>query len=301
MVDDTAIQRLEGISGVPVTPFTPTLEVDDAALAAVVERMAGQGVQVIVPNGGTGEFSELTPDERERVARIVIEAVPDALVLAGVGGDARGAARATATALAHGAAGVLLHALTDPFVTADGIVRYIEQIAAAGDGIVVPYLRGRLPTPAALERIVAMEQVVAIKWAIPDVQQFATFVERYGDQVIPICGLAELWAPFFALAGGRGFTSGLVNVDAEPSLRLLASLNAHDWPAATRAWHAIKPFEEIRARHDAGNNVPAVKEAMELRGLLACSTVRPPLTPLSAADRRDLAEALTLLTASAAI
>src|SRR5476651_2721196 len=130
MVDDTAIQRLEGISGVPVTPFTPTLEVDDAALAAVVERMAGQGVRVIVPNGGTGEFSELTPDERERVARIVIEAAPDALVLAGVGGDARGAARATATALAHGAGGVLLHALTDPFVTADGIVRYIEQIAA---------------------------------------------------------------------------------------------------------------------------------------------------------------------------
>jgi 4-hydroxy-tetrahydrodipicolinate synthase len=300
MVDDTAIRRLEGISGVPVTPFTPTLEVDDTALAAVVERMAGQGVQVIVPNGGTGEFSELTPDERERVARIVIETVPDALVLCGVGGDARGAARATATALAHGADGVLLHALTDPFVTADGIVRYIEQIAAAGDGIVVPYLRGRLPAPAALERIVALEQVVAIKWAIPDVQQFATFVERYGDQVIPICGLAELWAPFFALAGGRGFTSGLVNVDAEPSLGLLASLNAGDWPAAMRAWHAIKPFEEIRARHDAGNNVPAVKEAMELRGLLACSAVRPPLAPLSAADRRDLADALTLLTASAA-
>jgi 4-hydroxy-tetrahydrodipicolinate synthase len=299
MVDDTAIRRLEGISGVPVTPFTPELEIDDAALVAVVERMAGQGVQVIVPNGGTGEFSELTPDERERVARIVIEAVPDALVLVGVGGDARGAARAATTALANGADGVLLHALTDPFVTADGIVRYIEQIAAAGDGIVVPYLRGRLPAPAALERIVALEQVVAIKWAIPDVQQFAVFVERFGDEVVPICGLAELWAPFFALAGGRGFTSGLVNVDAEPSLGLLASLNALDWPAAMRAWRAIKPFEEIRARHDAGNNVPAVKEAMELRGLLSCSATRPPLAPLSADDRRDLADALALLTAAA--
>ena len=300
MADDTLIRHLEGISGVPVTPFTPTLEVDDVALAAVVERMAGQGVQVIVPNGGTGEFSELTPDERERVAQIVVEAVPDAFVLVGVGGDARGAARATASAHAQGADGVLLHALTDPFVTSEGIVRYIEQIAAAADGIVVPYLRGRLPAPGALERIVAIEQVVAIKWAIPDVQQFATFVERFGDQVVPICGLAELWAPFFALAGGRGFTSGLVNVDAEPSLGLLASLNAQDWSAAMRAWRAIKPFEEIRARHDAGNNVPAVKEAMELRGLLACSAVRPPLAPLSADDRRDLAGALDVLTAAAA-
>jgi 4-hydroxy-tetrahydrodipicolinate synthase len=219
-------------------------------------------------------------------------------VLVGVGGEARGAARAARSAVAHGAHGVLVHALTDPFVTADGAVRYIEQIAAAADGLVVPYVRGRALPAAALERIVALEQVVAIKWAIPDVQQFATFVERYGEQVIPICGLAELWAPFFALAGGRGFTSGLVNVDAEPSLGLLASLNAGDWPGAMRAWHAIKPFEEIRARHDAGNNVPAVKEAMELRGLLACSAVRPPLAPLSAGDRRDLADALALLTAS---
>lgn len=300
MDDDTAIRRLEGISGVPVTPFTPTLEPDEAALVAVVERMAGQGVQVIVPNGGTGEFSELTPDERERVARIVVESVPDALVLVGVGGDARGAARAARAAVAAGADGVLVHALTDPFVSADGIVRYIEQIAAAAEGFVVPYLRGRLPPAAALQRIVAFEQVAAIKWAIPDVQQFAIFVERYGDQVVPICGLAELWAPFFALVGGRGFTSGLVNVDAEPSLALLASLNAQDWPAAMRTWRAIKPFEEIRARHDAGNNVPAVKEAMELRGLLACSAVRPPLAPLSPDDRRDLADALTLLTAGAA-
>jgi 4-hydroxy-tetrahydrodipicolinate synthase len=61
------------------------------------------------------------------------------------------------------------------------------------------------------------------------------------------------------------------------------------------AWRLIKPFEEIRARHDAGNNVPAVKEAMELAGVLPCSAVRPPLAPLSADDRRDLETAVGLI------
>jgi 4-hydroxy-tetrahydrodipicolinate synthase len=300
VLDDTAMRRLEGISGVPVTPFTRDLEIDDAALATVVERMASQGIQVIVANGGTGEFSALTPEERDRVARVTAESAPEALVLGGVGGAARGAARAARAAVAAGAGGVLVHALTDPYLTSDGVVRYLEQIAGACDGVVVPYVRGRQLSLGTLERIAAIENVVAIKWAIPDVQLFSDFVERLGDDVIPICGLAELWAPFFALVGGRGFTSGLVNVDAELSLALLTALRAQDWQVAMRAWQSIKPFEELRARHDAGNNVPAVKEAMEMSGVRSCSAVRPPLAPLSAGDRRDLQAAMGVLSAATA-
>ncbi len=62
-----------------------------------------------------------------------------------------------------------------------------------------------------------------------------------------------------------------------------------------RIWHVIRPFEELRARHDAGNNVPAVKEAMALAGLIPGATVRPPLAPLSRADHDELAGALPAL------
>jgi 4-hydroxy-tetrahydrodipicolinate synthase len=288
-------QLLENISGVPVTPFGAGGAIDEVSLAAVVERMAAQGVQVIVPCGGTGEFSALSAGERDRVARITIEAAGGTPVIVGVGGDVAGAARAAGTAVAAGAAGVMTHALSDPYLTADGTVRYVEQVAAATDGVVVPYIRGRLPSDATLERIVGIPQVVALKWAIPDVQLFAGFAERFGSEIVPICGLAELWAPFFALAGGRGFTSGLVNVDAGLSLALLAALRDGAWAEAMRIWRAIRPFEELRARHDAGNNVPAVKEAMEIAGLISHATVRPPLAPLSPADRAELAHVVRAL------
>jgi 4-hydroxy-tetrahydrodipicolinate synthase len=87
-------QLLESISGVPVTPFCADVALDEPSLAAVVERMAGQGVQVIVPCGGTGEFSALSAEERDRGARITIEAAGTTPVIVGVG-SARATTRAT--------------------------------------------------------------------------------------------------------------------------------------------------------------------------------------------------------------
>jgi 4-hydroxy-tetrahydrodipicolinate synthase len=294
------VAELAGVSGVTLTPFHEDGSIDEASTGAVVERMVGQGVRVVVPCGGTGEFSALAAAERDRVVRLAIEAAGDAIVIAGVGGDAPTAARSAAAAVAAGAAGVMVHALTDPYQTPAGVVAYMEHVAAACGGVVVPYLRGRPPAPAALEQIIALEAVVAVKWAIPDLQGFADFAARYGADVVPICGLAESWAPFFAMAGGRGFTSGLVNIDARPSLRLAAALSERDWVTAMEIWAAVRPFEELRARHDAGNNVVAVKEAAALAGLIPCAAVRPPLAPLGPDDRADLEAILQPLLASAA-
>jgi 4-hydroxy-tetrahydrodipicolinate synthase len=286
---------LATVSAVPVTPFTPDGSIDEPALERVVARMVSQGVQVVVPCGGTGEFSELTADERDRVARLTVDAAGGALVLVGVGGDLDGAVRATRAAATAGAAGVMIHALGDPYLTADGIAAYVERVAAAADGVIVPYFRGRLPAASAITRIAGLEQAVAVKWAIPDVQGFARFADRYGDDVVPVCGLAESWAPYFALAGGRGFTSGLVNVDARLPLALASALERCDFTAAMDLWRACLPFEELRARHDAGNNVPGVKEAMEIAGLIPSATVRPPLAPLSPADRAELEQIVKAL------
>jgi 4-hydroxy-tetrahydrodipicolinate synthase len=282
------VDHLGRVSAVPIVPFDADGVIDEAAAAAVVARMAEGGVPVIVPCGGTGEFSALTPAERDRVVRLTLDAAGGALVLAGVGGDAASAAAAAASATAAGAAGVMVHALVDPYLTPDGIVRYFERVAAACDGVVVPYLRGRLPAPAAVERVLAIDGVVAVKWAVADLQGFADFAARYGDDVVPICGLAELWAPFFALAGGRGFTSGLVNLDLARPLALSEALRAGDHATAMAIWREVRPFELLRARHDSGNNVPAVKEACALAGLIPGGTVRPPLAALSPADRAEL-------------
>lgn len=47
------------------------------------------------------------------------------------------------------------------------------------------------------------------------------------------------------------------------------------------------PFENLRAKYHAGNNVAVVKEAMEQRGLRAGIT-REPVDPLNEADKKEV-------------
>src|SRR5207237_1441465 len=156
---------------------------------------------------------------------------------------------------------------TDPYVSDDGLIAYYTALAKTTDAAVVPYLRGRGLSTRVLDSLAETPNVIAVKYAIPDLLAFGEFTSRYGKAFGPLCGLAELWAPFFWLAGARGFTSGLANVVPQLSRALLAALQAGDYAGAMELWRVIEPFERLRARHDNGNNVPVVKEALERLGL----------------------------------
>ena len=290
--DQTVRTRLEGISAVPVTPFGENGGVDEAGVRRVVARLVAAGLDVLVPCGNTGEFSSLTSDEAAQVVSITLaEAPTGTTVIAGVGGDVRTSVRLAQAAVSEGADGVMIHYPQTPYVTGSGLVRYYREVAGEIDGAVVLYLRDRGLPEDVFEDVLSIPNVVAVKYALPDVFSFARLVHRYPDRVVWVCGLAEMWAPFFWLVGGRGFTSGLVNVAPDASLAMLAALRDGDYDQAMRVWARIVPFEELRAREGNGNNVSVVKEAMALRAIVG-ATVRPPLAPLSPADAEELASIL---------
>lgn len=293
---DDVRSRLSGISAVPVTPFTPEGELDEEALRAVVRRIVAAGIDVVVACGNTGEQASLTPSEADRVTAVTLEAAGAATVIVGVGGDLQTAAAKAARAAEAGAAGVMVHFPADPYLSDGGLARYYGELASATDGVVVPYVRGQGLSTSVLDSLAGRENVVAVKYSVPDVLAFAAFAARYGEAFVPICGLAELWAPFFWLAGARGFTSGLVNVVPRLSVALLDALRVGDFGRAIRIWRVIEPFERLRARHANANNVPAVKEAMAMLGLIG-ATVRPPLASLSEPDRSELAAIVEALQA----
>jgi 4-hydroxy-tetrahydrodipicolinate synthase len=59
-------------------------------------------------------------------------------------------------------------------------------------------------------------------------------------------------------------------------------------------WRRVKPFEDLRARRNAANNVPVVKEALAQLGV--CDReVRPPISVVPDAERREVAELLAAL------
>lgn len=284
------LKAIGGISAIPITPFDVDGAVDSPVLANVVGGMTSAGIDLIVACGNTSEYSSLSQREIDLVTEVTINAAGVATTLVGVGGDVSTAVGNMARAVELGAGGFMIHAPTNPHVSDTGLINYYESVTGATDAGVVLYLRGREWSPNVLERIVALDNVVAVKYARRDLMGFVRLVDRFGDAIVPVCGLAEAWAPFFWLAGGRGFTSGLTNVAPALSMMLLKALEKGDYAAAWPVWRLIKPFEELRERNADALNVPAVKEAMALRGYLENPAVRAPISPLSPLERQELVD-----------
>jgi 4-hydroxy-tetrahydrodipicolinate synthase len=284
---DELKDALRTVVAVTATPFEPSGALAEPALTRVVRRLVDGGITAVTPNGNTGEFYSLTPAEADRALEVTLAAAGTALVVPGVGHAAEVAAGMARRAAELGAPAVMVHQPVHPYQSAAGWVDYHRRVADAVPGTgVVAYLRNPAITGAALaELAAACPNFVAVKYAVPDPTALADAIAAVGEgRLTWVCGLAEPWAPFFWTAGARGFTSGLANVLPRLSLDLLAALRSGDGGTAMALWHAIRPFENLRARDGNAANVSAVKEALAQLDV-AGRTVRPPVTELAEADR----------------
>lgn len=293
---DELRRRLQTVVAITVTPFDSRDEVDFDGYRRSVAVLVDGGISVLTPNGNTSEFYSLTAQECRRSVEVTLECAGDALVMPGVGHDARTAAAAAAEAATLGAHAVMVHQPVHPYRSRAGWVAYHRQIADAAPQLgVVPYLRDAAIDGATLAELFdACPNVVGVKYAVPDPLRLAEVVAVAGaHRVAWLCGLAENWAPFFWTAGATGFTSGLATVAPEFPLAMLAALRDGDTAAAMAVWATVKPFEDLRARDASAANVSVVKEALAQQGV--CSrAVRPPISEVDSADADRIAELLAL-------
>jgi 4-hydroxy-tetrahydrodipicolinate synthase len=288
---------LRGVAFTTPTPFTG--DAQDVAcehLRSHARWLEDAGARGVVPCGNTGEYYSLTDTERTTVVAETVDArEDDATVIAGVGGSLH-QARALADAYAEaGADGVMVMDPDHTYVHAEGLYDYYEGIASATDLGVVLYKRSDLLSRDLITRLAEVENVVGLKFAVNDVDAFSAVAGRVGDDLVLTTGIAERFAPAFALEGAEGFTSGIGGFAPGASLALMDALRAEDWARARRIRDRIRPYEDLREEpgannaHPAANNVPAVKYGLELAGHYG-GPVRPPLVGLAEEDRRRAEE-----------
>ncbi|GHH73716.1 dihydrodipicolinate synthase family protein [Streptomyces sulfonofaciens] len=289
-----AAQRaaLADVVAIPVTPFAADGSLDRAVHRSLLRRLLDGGVRTLTPNGNTGEFYALSPEERRAVTELTAEeAGEEATILVGVGHDVPTAVADARHARDTGAAMVMVHQPVHPYVSAEGWVDYHRAVAAAVPELgVVPYVRNpRLPGARLAELADACPNVIGVKYAVPDAVRFAGFARDAGlERFVWVAGLAEPYAPSYFSAGATGFTSGLVNVAPHISLALIEALRRGDHPAAMRVWERIRRFEELRAADGSAHNVTVVKEALASLGLCR-RDVRPPSSTLPQDRRAEVA------------
>ncbi|MGW7432326.1 dihydrodipicolinate synthase family protein [Streptomyces sp. NPDC054861] len=283
---------LADVVAIPVTPFTAEGGLDTEAHRALLRRLLDAGVRTLTPNGNTGEFYALTPEERRRVTELTVEEAGDrGVVLVGVGHDVPTAVEAARHARDTGAQMLMVHQPVHPYVSEAGWVDYHRAIAEAVPELgVVPYIRSPLLSGARLAELgEACPNVIGVKYAVADSTHFAGFARDAGlDRFVWVAGLAEPYAPAYFACGATGFTSGLVNVSPAVSLELLHALRAGDYPAAMKVWERIRRFEELRAADGSADNVTVVKEALASLGLCR-RDIRPPSRELPPSARAEVA------------
>ncbi|MFH9016210.1 dihydrodipicolinate synthase family protein [Streptomyces sp. NPDC017943] len=289
---ETQRAALAGVVAIPVTPFAEDGSVDRDTHRALLRRLLDGGITTLTPNGNTGEFYALTPDERRLVTELTVEEAGErAVVLVGVGHDVPTAVASARHARELGAQMVMVHQPVHPYVSQAGWVDYHRAVAEAVPELgVVPYIRNAQLTGARLAELAdSCPNVIGVKYAVPDASRFAAFARDAGlERFVWVAGLAEPYAPSYFSAGATGFTSGLVNVAPAVSLNMIEALRSGDYPAAMKVWEQIRRFEELRAANGSADNVTVVKEALASLGLCR-REVRPPSKPLAQDARAEVA------------
>jgi 4-hydroxy-tetrahydrodipicolinate synthase len=285
---------LTGVSGILVTPFDTDDALAPGKLTPVIDRAVQAGVHILVANGNTGEFYSLTTAEAvtmvHEAAAQIAGRVP---LLGGVGRSLHDALALTRASREAGATGLLVHQPPDPFVSPRGVVSYVQRIAEAGQGLpVMLYLRNDGIGLGAIEALCRIPEVAGVKWAAQTPLRLAEAIRRADPRIVWVGGLAETWAPPLCAVGARGFTSGLINVFPQHSMKIHAALAGGDYTAAMALIAQVAVFEELRSEEGNGTNVSIVKAALKLLGN-DCGHVRAPgAWPLTERQMTRLATAL---------
>jgi dihydrodipicolinate synthase/N-acetylneuraminate lyase len=286
------------------TPFSPDLELDEAGLGRLLEWLHGEGMHGLVLAGTTGEWTGMSMEERARLFTLAGKQLGARLPLI-AGCSSFTAAHSIALAQHASQAGFEGILLTPPpYIrpNADEIVNFYETVGAAIDLPICVYNwppgTGIDMDLALLERLAGIDGVVAIKQSSGSFERFVETFFALKDKV-RVFGfpMNEIGLTMLRVHGGDG-TMGAGGVLGRVQPGFYDALWAGDLDRARecgakdrvlmREWYT----PELVGRFGSG---PAIlKAALDAQGLPG-GPVRPPLLPVSAAAREEIAQTLRKL------
>lgn len=300
---------LRGVIPAIVTPFRDDYSVDEDGLRRYVRAvLAVPGVSGVLCNGYTGEGGALTPEERRRCIEICAGEIGGRVpLIAGI--DARSTAEAVEAARDAVRAGATVIQVNSPFehLLRRGFPRTMEAplryFGTLNDEVGVPMLVFQYPAwsgltypPEVLARLAELPYVVAVKEAVDLETYVADFDALHGTVALFADHNGYTLLPMLLL-GADGTMVGISNVGLELYVELFEAVQHREFQRAVDLTNTrLRPLMRVLAT-DLGRTptsfVSKVKEALVMLGRLDRAVVRPPEVPVTAAERREIRQALT--------
>lgn len=280
-------QAPAGIFPPVTTPFdAATGDIALAALQQNITKLLAAGVNGVVVCGSTGEAALLDADEQRRLVAAARAALNGAWLIAGTGGEStRETIALSRAAAAEGADAVLVR---PPSYYSAGTTpaTLLQHFLAVADASPVPVLIYNIPKythlalPAALmEQLAGHERIIGVKDSSGDPKSVAAYRSAVPKWAVLVGGASLL---FTALElGCQGGIIGVACYAPALCVQLVREFEQGHRAAAGQLQERITPLD----KEIVGKLGPAgVKAAMDAVGLYG-GPVRPPLAPLSTADR----------------
>jgi 4-hydroxy-tetrahydrodipicolinate synthase len=291
--------QLHGILPALPTPVKADDSVDDAAVSALVSWLLKQGVDGIVPLGGTGEYGALSRQERIRMARLSAEAMDGrGPVIAGVLDtgfhDALEAARGFAEAGVDGVL-VLTPYYTNP--TQQGLRDYFLRYADASPVPVliyeIPYRTRIAIDPQILHELSRHPNIIGMKACNLDMYHFLKVMAGIDKDFAVLSGEDTLF-PLHVAAGARGGIIVTANLLPRAWRKIYEAAASGDAAKALNLHRGLIPLMNMTF---AETNPGPMKAVMDLIGVHAPRTLAPLIAPadsLTASLRAELQQQLAV-------
>ena len=285
--------RFRGCGTALVTPFTDDGDVDLPVLRALVEWQIGEGINLLVPCGSTGEAQTLSDGEREQVVAAVVETAAGRVpVMAGAtSNDTARAVDETRRMCRIGADYILSATPYYNKPTQDGLYQHFMAVADASTRPVCLYnVPGRTAvnlSPTVALRLAEHPNVMGIKEASGDLHQIMEIIAGRPERFAVLSGDDWMTLPVVA-AGGDGLISVTSNeVPAAMTALVCLALDGY----LERARHAHYRLLPLMNANFLETNPAPVKAGLNLQGRIR-DVLRLPLVPAGAATRAALSSAL---------
>jgi len=268
-----------GILPALVTPFTKDRrKVDEGQLRKLVNSCIEEGVSGVVPCGTTGEFVNLSMDERRRVIDVVVDEV-DGRVAVVAGTGASGTDRALKMTTYARDAGVDAALVVTPFYlkpTDRGIYEHFYTIASEVDLPVIlyniPQCTGVWLSWQMVEDLADVPNIVGLKDSSGELKYMLAVLEKVRDKINVMCGYDEVVLSALA-AGASGAILASANVIPDRWVEIYDLVHKGDLEKARELQFGIQKIARIIAK----SGVVGAKEALNMMGLRV-GPVRMPLS-----------------------
>ncbi len=269
----------EGIFPALVTPFTDDgKSIDEERLRALVNHCIELGVHGVVPCGTTGEFVNLTVEERKRLLEVVLDEVNGRVpVIAGTGASGTDQAlEMTKYAKDLGADAALI---VTPFYLkpADrGIYEHYDTIASKVELPIIlyniPQCTGVQLTWQMVEDLAQIPNIVGLKDSSGQLRYILAVLEKVRDKINVLCGHDEVVLAALA-AGCSGAILASANVIPDIWVQIYNHVKNGELQKARELQYKVQKI----ARIIAGSGAVGTKEALNMMKI----KVGPVRSPLS--------------------